>query len=84
MELKLSRTQWEHIGKEAGWLKVANIPQATNPEVQKIAIAINSLLSRLMPNLQPKVSSLAGDLIRSFDAAFAQQAQFESGTNPNT
>ena len=81
MEIKLSKAQWQEIGKTAGWLKIANIPQAKNPEVQKVAMAINSLLSRLMPNLQPQVSSLAGDLIRSFDAAFAQQAQFESGTN---
>jgi hypothetical protein len=82
MKIKLSKSQWEQMGRKAGWMiKEANLPQAQNQQVAKLGQSINFLYSKLMPNLQQEVGKIAGDLIRAFDSAFAKQDQFEQGAN---
>lgn len=46
MKIKLSKSQWEKIGKKAGWIKNA---QMTQVNIQQ---EIHSLKKELLPNLQ--------------------------------
>lgn len=83
MNINLTKTQWEQIGKTAGWIKKeANIAMGKTEAGQKVALLLNNSreLNSLMPNNATKARSLASDLVRLIDEDFNQQNQIQNQT----
>lgn len=83
MNVKLSKAQWNYIGKQAGWLKEAQMPAGQSPLGQQVAVSLNSTISKLgRPDLESQARNLASQLVALFDQAAQQEAQMNNPQQP--
>ncbi len=70
MKIKLSKSQWEIMGKEAGWIKQAqtNPPQQNQPQQQPKQMQI---FNQNYQSLMRTLNSLTPDVQNKASAAFS-------------
>jgi len=73
MKITLSKSQWELVGKKAGWMKTAQVTGATSPAAKQIVMTLNKIQSQMLPNNAGQARALINQLVGLIDTDFQQQ-----------
>jgi len=73
MKIKLSKSQWEQMGKTAGWMKNAQVANPTSPAAKQIVMTLNKIQSEMLPNNASTARGLISQLLGLIDTDFQQQ-----------
>ena len=47
MKIKLSKSQWENMGKEAGWMKISTLQTKNQTQQNELLSAVDRMVARL-------------------------------------
>ena len=73
MKIKLNKSQWEQMGKTAGWMKNAQVTDPTSPAAKQIVMTLNKIQSEMLPNNVSTARGLINQLLGLIDTDFQQQ-----------
>lgn len=78
--VKISKREWENIGNDNGWVKIAGVKNAVTPVGQQAASALNPIIGQIqMPDLSSKARAVANQLIDLIDQDQQALGQMANG-----
>ena len=77
MKFKLSKSEWEQIGKTTGWMKISQVANPTSPDAKQIVMTLNKIQSEMLPNNAGQARGIINQLLEIIDTDFQQQQGLE-------